>query len=740
VRSPRRRLRPDRLAILAVALSLLLASVVYYVIQRGKLGDTRLATDKTLLAALAATMVVLALALGWMTVRNLARVITRRRLGVLGSRLQARVAFAFLFLILIPTLILFGSAIAIVRQSLKDLASPDLEGALRPVRAVAEAWYEEAEEEAAQFARQMAEDLDAGALQGRRAGRGELASWLREALQRYGVDAVGLVLPGQGPLAVAEVPETGSFAVRSAELTHVPEDLVARVLRTGRPDLVTDRMAVGWRAVAAEPARLGEDVRGVVWSAVFVPEQMARELDQAALAHEEVVAFQQRRVPVQRLYVALFALITLLVLFAAVWTGFYLASQVTRPVLELARGTAALAQGDLSFRVRDVGDDEIGRLASSFNHMADEIERHRRAVVARRRYIETLLEAVPVGVLSIDPDGRVSTANRAALEVLRLAGPITGTSVVEALGPGREAVARVVEAAARKDHKRVTEEVPIQFEGGEISVAVTVDRFGLPGRGAGILVVIEDLTQLRRAERVAAWGEVARRVAHEIKNPLTPIRLSAERMVRRYRKDPERFGEVLEESVATIVREVDSLRNLVAEFSRFARLPEIRPGPADLGEVAAEAIALYRDAHPDVEIDQRFDPDLPAHRFDREAIRRSVINLLENAVAAAGTQGRIQVTTCAQPAHGTVVLEVTDDGPGIPEEDRRQLFLPTFSRRPGGTGLGLAIVHRIVADHGGRIRAEDAPDGGTRMIIELPATVVVDEPSGEQAGAERVRD
>ncbi len=723
-----RKLRSDRLAIVMTVVCLVIASGIYYVIQRGKLGDTRLASDKTLLAALAATIIVIAAAIGWMTVRNLARVLAGRH-GPVGSRLQARVAFAFLALVFVPSLVLFGAAIGMVRQSLQQLSRSDSVTVLREAAEVPEWIHRDRELRARHVARRIARALAEGPFGRRRAAsRGDLARWLQRELETHDVAAIGIAMPDASPIAVASA--RAGDDVRFSELTRVPSETIERVRRSGRGETFAERMPVGWRAVAVEPVPVTGRGQAVLFVTIYLPETIEDLLGHVSGAFRDVKSFQERRVPVERLYYSLFALITLVVLFAAVWTGFFLARQVTRPIDELARGTEALAQGDLSFRVREYGEDEIGRLARSVNRMAEEIQRHRRDLVARRRYIETLLEAIPVGVLSVDENGRISTANRAALGVLRLDELPAGAPVGEALGDGREAVAQVIETALRgAEEERRSEEVTIETPGGDVSILVRAEPFALPARGRGVLVVLEDLTQLRRAERLAAWSEVARRVAHEIKNPLTPIRLAAERMVRRFERDPEAFGEVLEDGVRTIVREVESLRALVAEFSRFARMPATRLVRADARQVAGEAVELFRAAHADVRLETEFAGELPPHRLDREALRRCLINLLDNAVAATGEHGRIVVRIASPPGGEVVVIEIIDDGPGVPAEDRRRMFLPDFSRRAGGTGLGLSIVHQIVSDHHGTIRAEAAQDGGTRIVIELPA-----EPrSGRQA-------
>lgn len=712
-------LRRDRVLFLIVALSLVLVTGLYFVIQRGKLGDTRLATDKTLLSGLAVGLVLLTLGLAGLLVRNMARVIAERKSGVLGSRLQARVAFSFLFLVLIPSLTLFVGAITIVSRTLRDLAPPELDRTLRQASQVALLVQEEASTRAVHAAGRMARDLETGPL-ARAAAGGELARWLTEARRRHGMAAVGFIPRTGSPVAVADSSRGGAEAARPSELTSVPENLVYEVLQGRRPPPVGERLAYGWRAVAAAPVIAGGEVLAVAWCAVYLPEAEARRVDKVLSAAREVEALQQRRPAVQRVYVALFALLTLLVLFTAVWASFFLTRQMTGPIVELARGTEALARGELAYRVPGSGRDEIGSLVASFNRMAGEIQRQRLELEGRRRYIETLLEAIPVGVLSLDAEGNVFTANRAALEVLHLEELIPGTPILRALAGGRESVVKVVQPVLSGQTRRMNREVPIETEDGAISLEVTAERFVIPERRDGTLVVLEDLTQLRRAERLAAWGEVARRLAHEIKNPLTPIRLSAERLLRRFKKNPEAAGEVLEEGVGTIVREVDSLKTLVDEFSRYSRLPEVRPVPADIGQVAEEAVALYRSSHAEIDLTTDWAPDLPPHMIDPEAMRRAVINLLENAVALVGHGGKIRVRSYRGDGLRPVVLEVSDNGPGLPPGDRKQLFLPTFSRRPGGTGLGLAIVHRVVTDHDGRIRAEDNPGGGIRFIIELP--------------------
>ncbi len=695
------------------------AIALYWVIQRGKL-DSQLATDKTLLTVLSTTVAVFTLALGGLLIRNLVRVLAGWRSGPIGSRMQARVALTFLVLTLAPALILSYAAIGIVFRTLRDVQPRDRDKMLASAASLAEYTQDDAVARALWFSQQLRTDLAEILTGDRQVAPAEIVKRLEAARQRYGLVAAGVVPRRGSPLAVAEPPREHRDGVRASELARLPASLADDVLSSGKSVTHAERMAYGWRAVAVVPVSANGAPAAAVWGAVYIGESIADDIERVVASDRDTKDLISRRPSLQRVYSGLFLLVTLVVLFAAIWSGFYFARQITDPILELVTATDALARGELSTRVRERGQDEISQLARRFNRMAGELERARRDLDARRHYIETLLETVPVGVISVDAQGKVSTVNRSALEVLQLDALEAGADFKQALGDQREALLEAVLPVIEGRLPRIQLEVPLNAGAGHVSVEVNAERFIIPGRGEGVLLVLADLTQLRRAERHAAWGEVARRVAHEIKNPLTPIRLSAERLLRRFQRDGTEAGPIVEEGVATIVREVESLRQLIDEFSRYGRMPEVSPELGDIRSVVSDAVALYEGASPGVRFEQSLDIDVPPHRVDRDAMRRVLINLLDNAVKALGGRGTISVRVSHHAVHRTVVLEVADDGPGLSEEDRKKLFLPNFSRRPGGTGLGLAIAHRIVTEHGGWVRAEAAAAGGTRMIIELP--------------------
>jgi two-component system nitrogen regulation sensor histidine kinase NtrY len=376
----------------------------------------------------------------------------------------------------------------------------------------------------------------------------------------------------------------------------------------------------------------------------------------------------------------------------------------------------------------------LGVLVESFNSMTRELasskellERSNRdlttsnqRLAAERALIAAVLENVAAGVVSIDSAGRIFTCNGAALNMLRQREEeVVGRPFEEAWSdPERARLAAVVREAGTAG-RRLGKDIHLTL-GGEWKTfeAKLTALLDAAGRVQGRVLVLEDLTELIKAQQLAAWNEAARRIAHEIKNPLTPIRLAAERMLRKHHQGDPGLGEAIEEGVEVIVREVTTLQGMVDEFSRYARMPRPRPTPVDLPKLVGETIHLYRDVKPGVEVAEDVDPSLATVRIDGEQVKRALINLLDNAVEATEAPGRVEVT--AHPANGHLEIRVSDTGRGIPAAAKEKLFLPYFSTKGRGTGLGLAIVHRIVTDHQGSIRVEDNRPQGTVFTVELP--------------------
>ena len=479
--------------------------------------------------------------------------------------------------------------------------------------------------------------------------------------------------------------------------------------------------------------------------------------------YAKLVAKQRR---VRWLGISTLGLLTLLLLFASTWTAIHLARGIATPIQALAEASKEVARGNLKHRVNTIADDELALLADSFNQMTTQLEENRHRIEAgaaelreknlaleeRRNYIETILESLSTGVISLDESGRITTINAAATDMLHL-DQLPGKAFTLSELPGHEdrvVLERLLARARRVGHASEQTELNkgSSGENGAIPAALTATALRAPsGEPRGAVLVIEDLSELLSAQRAAAWSEVARRMAHEIKNPLTPIQLSAERIAKNFHKEQtvtngnvdnganlestshyrERVAQIVDECTSTITREVAGLKAMVDEFSRFARLPHAQLEPGDLNEIVTQTVALYEDRLDGARIDVHLLRTLPEGMLDAEQMRRALVNLIDNALESlAEIEGerRVTLATGHDSVRGLLLIEITDTGHGIGRADFQRLFQPNFSTRGRGTGLGLAIVKRIIVEHGGRIRAEVNKPRGAKFIIELPTTNV----------------
>jgi two-component system nitrogen regulation sensor histidine kinase NtrY len=416
-----------------------------------------------------------------------------------------------------------------------------------------------------------------------------------------------------------------------------------------------------------------------------------------------------------------FLTVTLALLLAAIWVALRVAASITVPIRKLAEGTAAVAAGRLDYRIDEKTGDEVGVLIDSFNRMTRDLQQSREQLEQEVSYKQTILSNVDTGVVSMDRSGKITTINRAASEILGVhEKDVLDKRYDEAFGfieldPIRGLFRRLDEGQGRAE-----EEIEINVRGRILTLRMRVsalrDGGGMP---IGSVVTFDDLTELIRAKKAETWQNVARTIAHEFKNPLTPIKLSAERLRKKHAEGAPDFNAVFDECSRTIVEEADGLRKLVDEFANFARMPSSYPVPQPLAPVIESVIHLYAGAHKDISVVKEIAPGMPEVILDHEQMKRVFINLFENAVEAMSGKGRIRVKTRMTPG-GMAQIEVADEGSGIAAEDMPRLFQPDFSRKKKKSGLGLAIVLRIIKDHGGTIRVEQNAPRGARFLVELP--------------------
>ncbi|MBI2956207.1 MAG: HAMP domain-containing protein, partial [Acidobacteria bacterium] len=476
--------------------------------------------------------------------------------------------------------------------------------------------------------------------------------------------------------------------------------------------------------------------------AVVVAQALPRELlAKAADIESESQAYEaitRERKTYRWQAVLILLLITILLLLATTWSALHLAQQVTVPIQALAVATQEISQGNLDYRVEVPARDELGNLVTSFNQMTAQLRDSRRRLeqaVAelerRRQWMEAILESIPTGVITLGPHRRILAANDAARKLLGR--PVAeGSSLSELLGrEAAEACGELFARAGQMGFAAAERELHLEHRIAHVAVSVSALR---AGPGEGYVLVLDDLTDLLKAQKAAAWQEVAQRIAHEIKNPLTPIQLSADR-IRRYlerlpaadAREDDRYRQLIARCASLIGQEVHGLKLLVDEFSRFARFPAAQPVPTQLNEIVQDALALYADSANGIQFRSELAGDLPAVPADAALLRRVLLNLLENAAEAVARAERkeIVVRTRYLASQKAIELSVTDSGPGISAEDKERLFLPFFSTKPEGMGLGLAIVSRIVAEHHGRIHVEDNRPSGARFVVELPVEAPV---------------
>ncbi|MFQ5354663.1 MAG: PAS domain-containing sensor histidine kinase, partial [Thermodesulfobacteriota bacterium] len=482
----------------------------------------------------------------------------------------------------------------------------------------------------------------------------------------------------------------------------------------------------------AEPER----VIGAVVVSYHVPLSLIGKMKEISAAFESYKQMKLLKNPVKTTYFVILLIIMLLIVFFSIWIGRYLARGITVPIHELANGTNEVAGGNLDFRINVESDDEIGLLVRSFNRMTEDLKAGKTRVEEanldlrktnneleqRRRYMGIVLDNITAGIISIDRLGKITSINRVAAEIL-------GTDEDFALSRNYKDVLREEDREVFKELIRHMNVIGVQsmerqlsIKVGDKTIMVLVNLNALrdaKGNYLGMVTVLDDLTHLLKTQRMQAWKEVAKRIAHEIKNPLTPIKLSAQRLRKKYQKDFT-GDDIFDDCTNTIIKQVDELKKLVDEFSNFARMPSVTPAPNDLNEVVRETVALYKTADKKIQYSVSTDETMPVVSIDRDQIKRALINLFDNAAAAITDVGAITVKTSYNPALQLVRVEVIDNGSGIQADARERLFEPYFSTKGSGTGLGLAIVSNIISDHNGYIRVRDNPTGGTIFIIELP--------------------
>lgn len=662
--------------------------------------------------------ILLILLLIFLVIRNLVKLIFERKRKVLGAKLRTKLVVAFVSLSLVPTILLFFVAVGFITNSVEHWFSAQVEQSLQGSLEVAQSYYRDFARNTVSTAQQISKTFSKQmAYQGPKE-----TNLLKEQLElkrrEYHLSTLGIIFRGDGSMIRVEDPSLKPISL------SLPKDLleagfsgkeVSRILSVGEGEMVTGI------APFIHPLE-GGGVVGVVAASHFIPKSLSAKMHEISKAFVEYKQLKILKKPIKFSYMMALLMVTLLIVFSATWFGFHLAKDITVPIKDLAEATHRIASGDLNFRIQMKATDEIGLLVQSFNQMTGDLQVSRVELEQRKKYMEIVLKNVAAGVISIDEEGKVTTINTSAEQMLEIKGEAALDKKISEALPREfvEQLEQLLIDLKSSGMDSIERQLTVNLEGKSLSLLINLTTLkDEEGKSLGVLTVFDDLTQLIKAQRMAAWREVARRIAHEIKNPLTPIQLSAQRLRKRYLEKLQPDGAVFDECTRTIVKQVEELKGMVNEFSNFARMPASQPTPNQLNDIIHETLVLFQEAHKRIQFE--FVPnDLPILHVDRDQMKRVMINLIKNSLAAIENEGRIRIQTNYDPRLQIVRLEVSDDGRGIPDEDKGRLFEPYFSTRKSGTGLGLTIVNAIISDHNGYIRVRDNKPKGTTFLIELP--------------------
>jgi PAS domain S-box-containing protein len=749
----RGRRRLTKVIILSIVLLLLMLSLI----AQGGFNLTPFVTPDTaaetlLLYALSTLNFLAFVTLLFVLLRNVLKLVRERRTARLGSKFKSRLVSYAIGLSLLPVLLLFFFAFGLLNRSIDRWFGEPARQIVDDARAIEESYFKKEEADLIGSARVLSRSIPSAELSAYESPA--FRSRLDQEMADHDLALVRIVVPG------------GQKTFRRGDQQIEPQ--IEETLRAAEQNVRAGGHAFSGSdegesptaifVIAAVPLSTSSNDQQILVIAREFPPELTQRAATISEQHENFHSMLGKIKRIKAIYILLLAAVTLLLIFSASWLALYVARGITIPIQALAEATDRIAKGDFGRPVEIVAEDELAVLVKSFNqmaamlsenrerleHAAEDLSRINLALDNRRRYIETVLESLSTGVISTDENAGIATINRSALWMLGLEDRPQNATPIDRVVQGHQG--EELAALCRRARRSEIAHSEIEFKrpnGSSLLTATTAIALrNSEGTIEGLVIVIEDLTDLIQAERAAAWGEVARRMAHEIKNPLTPIQLSAERIMRNYErgvggKTEPRFDEVVREGTTTIVREVAALQRMVEEFSRFARLPEARPVEASLNDVVRDAVSLYAERLDGIHMDCRLADDLPVLRLDTEQIKRVLVNLIDNAVEALASDGRengngsnasqdsnersITLESSYLKATDSVRLSVADTGHGISRRDRDKLFLPKFSTRTRGTGLGLAIVSHIIADHKGRVWVEDNQPRGARFIIELPA-------------------
>lgn len=721
----REKRRRERIAILSLLILFLVLMVVEFRIS--KVSSALPFVNSIFFFGLVNLNIIILIALLWLVFRNIGKLFLERRRNVLGSRLKTKLVIAFLSFSIIPTLVLFVISALYINTTFDKWFSIKIQNTLQTALDITRIYYRGTDQQTNHFAERISKGVASRVSDGR-FNPSKLKEYLDQQREIMGLDFIEYY---------SDVFEDRVLSERSDEdfqvyAPRIPLDMLDGAL-AGQSGTDVHHAGSGDLVRAIVPVKLAHSdvIVGALVVSRYLSVTIVDKVDEISSVFEDYRDINPLKYPVKTAYFLILIMITLVIIMVAIWIGLYLSRELTVPVERLVLGAQAVGAGNLDIIIQGSGQDEIAVLVDSFNKMTRDLKDNRERLTEttkdlerRKIQLEAILANVGTGVISIDQDGKITTFNRAASQLLEIAPEkALGKTFREVLVGPLEGLLDVFERTLSPSTvaSSAPEVIQLNIKIREAVKSMAAIATRIP---TGAVIVIDDMTFLIKGQREMAWREVARRIAHEIKNPLTPIKLSAQRLQRRLGDLAGKEGQLLKECTDTIIQQSDELKELVNEFSNFARMPEVQVSANSLREMILEVLKLYQQAHADIQFETRFDENLPPFEFDADQLKRVMINLFDNAVAALKAspkkEKRIEIATHYHGELKIAVIDFKDSGTGMPDEVKERVFEPYFSTKAEGTGLGLAIAKRIISDHHGFIRVQSTPGEGTQFVIELP--------------------
>lgn len=682
--------------------------------------------------------VIVMLLLLYLIIRNLVKLFFERKKSIMGARLRTKLVLAFILLSLVPTITLFSVSVKIFINSIEHWYNLPIERSLKNSVEVGEYFYKKTGEEISHFGGNVS-SLIKHYEYTHLSKNDELQKLIDEKQKQYNFALIRVYSKN-----LKERVSAHDVNLNLSTFSGPDKDLLEKSFDNATNVSYIETRSSGEIVYGIIPVfsiTESMEVVNLVVVGKFIPIRFANMLSSVSRGHEEYRELKQLKDPFKIFHMIVLSIVTLLIIFISVWLGLYLSKGITVPIQELAEGTEKITSGDYDFFIDLEAPDEIGVLVNSFNRMTldlknskkqleeanEELVKSNLELEQRRLYMEIVLANVGAGVISADMDGTLLTVNKSAEEMLGIgAENIVGKNYRQVMKP--EQVKIINDFISDKNLRRkgyMHNQIRISTaENRNLTLFISLNMLrDEQGKYSGIVAVFDDLSEIEKAQREAAWRQVARRIAHEVKNPLTPIQLSAQRIKKRIgHKLEEGDAEMLDECTSMIIKEAEVLKKLVNEFSTYARMPASNPVPDNLDKVIKESVSLFQETQNNVKVHYNDSSGVPVFRFDGEQIKRVMINLIDNAITAIDDDGEVFVELKYDEELEVARIEVKDNGRGISKRDQKRVFEPYFSTKSHGTGLGLAIVNSIIKDHNGFIEVYDNKPSGTKFVIELPVT------------------